>query len=95
MLTVEWTLEKGWNNPIIHPYRDIKLAPSATVFHYGFCCFEGMKAYKDSKNNIRLFRPEMNMRRMNISASKIALPVRREFGLIIDLHILNRLHFTC
>ncbi len=36
-----------------------------------------MKAYKDPTGAIRIFRPDMNMKRMNTSASRIALPVRR------------------
>lgn len=33
-----------------------------------------MKAYKDSQNRIRLFRPDRNMYRLNRSSSRIALP---------------------
>lgn len=36
-----------------------------------------MKAYKDEHGKIRLFRPDMNMARMNRSTSRIALPVSR------------------
>jgi branched-chain amino acid aminotransferase len=38
-------------------------------------CFEGMKAYKGKDGKIRLFRPDMNMKRMNNSVARIALPV--------------------
>ena len=48
--------------------------PATCVFHYAFECFEGMKAYKDSTGNVRLFRPDKNMARMNKSAARIALP---------------------
>lgn len=34
-----------------------------------------MKAYKDEHGKIRLFRPDMNMARMNKSTARIALPV--------------------
>ena len=37
--------------------------------------FEGMKAYKDKKGQIRLFRPMHNMDRMVNSAVRLALPV--------------------
>jgi branched-chain amino acid aminotransferase len=47
------------------------------VFHYGIECFEGMKAYKDKNGKIRLFRPDMNMARMNRSTERIALPVHK------------------
>ncbi|KAK5780308.1 branched-chain-amino-acid transaminase BAT2 PWA37_002735 [Arxiozyma heterogenica] len=74
MLTVEWTKEKGWDIPHIKPYGPLCLDPSAVVFHYAFELFEGMKAYRTEDNKIALFRPEMNMKRMNKSASRIMLP---------------------
>lgn len=33
-----------------------------------------MKAYKDKDGKIRLFRPDMNMARLNKSSARIALP---------------------
>ena len=35
-----------------------------------------MKAYKDKKGQLRLFRPMLNMNRMYNSANRLALPVR-------------------
>lgn len=43
----------------------LELDPSSTVFHYAFTLFEGMKAYRQEDGTIRLFRPDMNMARMN------------------------------
>lgn len=40
-----------------------------------------MKAYKDKDGKIRLFRPDMNMARMNRSAHRIALPVSLNQGI--------------
>lgn len=74
MLTVEWTKEKGWDVPHIKPYGPLSLDPASVVFHYAFELFEGMKAYRTAKNEIALFRPDMNMKRMNKSASRILLP---------------------
>lgn len=74
MLSITWEEGQGWSSPRIHPYEKIALAPSATVFHYGMECFEGMKAYKDRQGKIRLFRPEMNMDRLNRSAQRLSLP---------------------
>lgn len=51
------------------------LEPSATVFHYAQTLFEGMKAYRDQNGKVTLFRPDMNMKRMNNSAKRLALPV--------------------
>lgn len=74
MLSIEWTASEGWLEPRITPYQNLSLDPASCVFHYGFECFEGMKAYKDNKGKIRLFRPDMNMARMNKSSARIALP---------------------
>jgi branched-chain amino acid aminotransferase len=74
MLSVEWTASEGWLAPRITPYQNLSLDPASCVLHYGFETFEGMKAYKDNKGQIRLFRPAMNMARMNNSAARIALP---------------------
>src|SRR5262245_1338647 len=64
-------------NPIFTLDGPIPLEPSATVLHYAQTLFEGMKAYRDENGKVTLFRPDMNMKRMNNSATRIALPVRR------------------
>ncbi|KAI0965302.1 branched-chain amino acid aminotransferase [Xylaria arbuscula] len=74
MLTIEWTQTEGWRAPAIQPYQNLSLDPATCVFHYGFECFEGMKAYKDKQGRVRLFRPDKNMERFNKSAARIALP---------------------
>ena len=53
----------------------LSLEPSATVFHYAQTLFEGLKAYRDENGKVTLFRPDMNMKRMNRSATRVALPV--------------------
>lgn len=75
MLEVEWDSENGWGTPKISPYHNLSLDPSTIVFHYAFELFEGMKAYKDRSGNIRTFRGDKNMIRMNKSAERIALPM--------------------
>lgn len=74
MLEVEWTQADGWGVPKISPYHKLSLDPSTVVFHYAFELFEGMKAYRDNNNNIRTFRADKNMERMNKSAERICLP---------------------
>lgn len=39
-----------------------------------FQLFEGMKAYRGVDGKIRIFRPEMNMERMNQTALRAGLP---------------------
>ncbi|KDN45101.1 branched-chain amino acid aminotransferase II [Tilletiaria anomala UBC 951] len=74
MLSVPWNAQTGWAPPHIHPYGPLHLDPSSVIFHYAPSLFEGMKAYKDVNGGIRLFRPDMNMKRLNVSADRIALP---------------------
>src|SRR5690242_14777804 len=74
MLSLEWTASEGWLPARITPYQNLSLDPATCVFHYAFECFEGMKAYKDKSGNIRLFRPDRNMARLNGSSARIALP---------------------
>ena len=74
MLSIEWTSASGWLTPQIIPYQNLSLDPATCVFHYGFECFEGMKAYRAADDSIRLFRPDKNMTRFNSSAKRIALP---------------------
>lgn len=74
MLTIPWNSNTGWGTPEIKPYAPLCLDPSATVFHYAFTLFEGMKAYRQEDDTVRLFRPDKNMARMNRSAARLALP---------------------
>ena len=63
-----------WNTPKIVPYQPLTLDPSTKIFHYGQAIFEGLKAYKDANNDVFLFRPEDNSKRLNISAKRMAIP---------------------
>ncbi|MFD0864061.1 branched-chain amino acid aminotransferase [Sungkyunkwania multivorans] len=64
----------AWQTPQIVPYGPIELEPSARVFHYGQAVFEGMKAYKDEEDQIWLFRPDENFKRINKSSKRLAIP---------------------
>lgn len=69
------TFKNGsWEEPKIVPYQPITLDPSAKIFHYGQSIFEGMKAYKDENEDVWLFRPIDNCKRLNISAKRLAIP---------------------
>lgn len=74
MLSIEWDASRGWHQPQITPYQNLALDPASSVLHYAFTCFEGMKAYRSPTGSIRLFRPQMNMARLNSSAARLALP---------------------
>lgn len=66
----------GWQSPEIVPFHDLKISPAASSLHYGLQCFEGMKAYKsvNNSNDIRLFRPQLNMKRLSNSMNRLCMP---------------------
>lgn len=45
----------------------------ATALHYGQSLFEGLKAFASKDGQVRLFRPEMNARRMASGAERIVM----------------------
>jgi branched-chain amino acid aminotransferase len=53
---------------------NLALHPAACVLHYAPATFEGSKAMISAKGNVVLFRPEMNARRMQKTASRLLLP---------------------
>lgn len=74
MFIMDYTIDKGWHDARIVPYGPLALEPSAMCLHYGQSIFEGMKAYRGADGKIRLFRPEKNMQRLNLSCSRLCLP---------------------
>lgn len=74
MLVVQSNLKTGWGKPEIKPLAPLPIHPFNSTLHYAVQCFEGMKAYKDEKGKIRMFRPECNMQRLLNSSRRISLP---------------------
>ncbi len=63
-----------WQKPYIQPYEDVPMSFAMSALHYGQAIFEGMKAYKNENGEVSLFRPMENIRRMNKSAIRMAMP---------------------
>ena len=80
MFIMDYSDDKGWYNGRIVPFAPIPVHPASTVLHYGAEIFEGMKAYRTEDNEIRLFRPLENIRRLNNSAERLCLPQLDEEG---------------
>src|SRR5690625_1034396 len=74
MFIMDYSGDKGWHDPRIVPYGDIKLDPAAMIFHYGQSVFEGLKAYVTPNGDVHLFRPEKNFARMNHSNERLCIP---------------------
>ncbi|RPB22985.1 branched-chain amino acid aminotransferase II [Terfezia boudieri ATCC MYA-4762] len=64
----QWTEPKFVEDPFIRLHG---LAPG---LNYGQHCYEGLKAFRQKDGQIRIFRPDQNARRMQHSASFIAIP---------------------
>lgn len=63
-----------WQKAYIQPYADVPMSFAISAFHYGQAIFEGMKAYKNEKGEVSLFRPLENFKRLNKSAIRMAMP---------------------
>ena len=79
-------VDGAWGEPEIIPYAPIQLDPSASALHYGQAIFEGMKAYKDDNEDVWLFRPDQNIKRLNKSAERLAIPPFPEDLFLEGLH---------
>ena len=90
MLTMRYRDGK-WQEPRIEPYGPVEFDLATTVFHYAQGIFEGLKAFKDEKGNIRVFRPDENFKRMNRSAERMCIPKIDEKVVLDGLFELLRL----
>ena len=66
-----------WSEMEITSDEYIKMHMSASCLHYGIELFEGLKAFRGIDGKVRLFRVADNARRLQSSAKRLCLPVRR------------------
>ena len=57
------------------------------IFYYSQL-FEGLKSYRGVDGKVRIFRPDLNMQRMNLSAQRAGLPT---FDGVEMIKCINRL----
>ncbi|KGX89666.1 branched-chain amino acid aminotransferase [Pontibacillus marinus] len=82
MFIMDYTPNEGWHDARIVPYQNISIDPSAMVFHYGQSVFEGLKAYLSPEGEAQLFRPDINLKRINNSNERMCIPkIDEEFAL--------------
>jgi len=74
MFMMKWDRKKGWYDAEICPYHQFTMDPAAMVYHYGQAIFEGLKAYRGKDDQIYLFRPQDNFKRMSSSAMRMCMP---------------------
>lgn len=64
----------AWGDFRIVPYGPMEIYPGNATLHYGQAIFEGMKAYKNEKGEVLVFRAEANAKRLNESAARMCMP---------------------
>lgn len=74
MFIMDYKEGQGWHDPRIVPYGPISHDPAAMVFHYGQAVFEGMKAFRTENDDVVLFRPDQNAKRLNRSSERLSIP---------------------
>ncbi|KAH9916249.1 branched-chain amino acid aminotransferase II [Epithele typhae] len=74
MMIAHYDPVNGWSAPQIKPYGSLSVDPASSCLQYATNAFEGMKAYLGPDGKPRLFRPQMNMQRMETSGGRLALP---------------------
>ena len=74
MVAAEWTPDEGWHALRVQPYGPFSVDPASSVLHYAQEIFEGLKAYRHEDGSVWTFRPDVNARRFQGSAARMALP---------------------
>ena len=74
MVTMKWTPQADWHDGRVHAYGPLLLDPATAALHYAQEVFEGLKAYGHDDGSVWTFRPEVNARRFQRSAHRLALP---------------------
>ncbi|HYB72644.1 MAG TPA: branched-chain amino acid aminotransferase [Candidatus Sulfotelmatobacter sp.] len=74
MLAVDYTHGKGWHDARIVPYGPFSMDPAAVVLHYGQAVFDGLKAFRNAKKGVVLFRPDRHIARLNRSSARVCIP---------------------
>ena len=73
MVAARYSPERGWHAARLTAYQPLTLDPATSALHYGQQIFEGLKAYHQPDGSVALFRPEMNARRFQRSARRLAM----------------------
>jgi hypothetical protein len=95
MFVATWTEKAGWVSKGVVPYGNLSMPPAAQVLNYGQALFEGMKALRTANDEIVLFRPLENAKRMVRGAQRMVMePLPPAFFLqaVVDLVTANSSH---
>ena len=74
MISVDFSTKSGWASPVLAPFANLSIHPFRSSLHYGIQCFEGLKAFKNEKGEVNIFRPWCNALRLKRSSQRLTLP---------------------
>ena len=74
MYIAEQRDNKAWERGKLVPFGNVSISPAAGVLNYGQGIFEGLKAFRTSRDRIVLFRPRNNAIRAIESAKRLCIP---------------------
>lgn len=80
---VDKYVDGSWVGGFLTENSSVVLNESACVLQYSQSVFEGLKAYKTQKNEVVIFRPNENAKRMINSCDRLVMP-RYDEKLFID-----------
>jgi len=64
----------AWDAGELTKDANITISESASVLQYAQTCFEGLKAYKTHRDEIVVFRPDLNAQRMAMTCERLMMP---------------------
>lgn len=67
-------IDGQWQEPVIVPFGDFTISPTALALHYGQTVFEGMKAFRMHDGNISVFRTDKHYQRFCLSLERMCMP---------------------
>jgi len=73
MINIEFDSSKGWSKPVLQEFQDFSVSPFISGLHYGIQCYEGSKAYKNEKGEVRLFRLDCNAARFKKASNRLTM----------------------
>ena len=74
MFLMEYDPDRGWHDARIEAFHNFEISPATMALHYAQEIFEGLKAYARRDGSVAIFRPDENLKRMNISAEALCMP---------------------
>jgi branched-chain amino acid aminotransferase len=77
MFVVDYS-EGQWHDARIVPFAPMLLSPATSALHYGQAIFEGLKSHINAQDVPLLFRPDQNLKRLNLSAERMCMPTLPE-----------------